>query len=488
MQETTTRIRNAFARLALELSQAHASPSVSLAFAPPFSSMTAADWRKAVLLWRPHAAELLASLPARECPACGSVESHYIFDSYDGHAFHECARCGCWFTPKVVDWSVFERLFERSPEARAHAVAMMTGRDQEVRNADMKRIGAYLDDLRPLIHPARGRVSYLDVGCGVGHSLRAGLERGLTVQGVDVDDAAVGLARKAGLPAVMLSELASIPRGPYQLITFWETLEHIADPLEMIQTVVPVLAEDGIVAITVPNLNALATRAMRAACEWVHGGYNTPGHVNLFHVRALECLLARAGLTLLEADGQYSGNPVELLSFLTGATRGAFDALETPDSPVTVPEQLADTATAVWPGVELLERLSLRSPILRVVACRTPSAPLFERALAERRERRRQQVAADVERLIAFETDYKKIADELQDEINRRDADIVRLAEERAAAVSLRDKIIDNVRAERDRAVEVRDTIVSDLAGRSPGGPPTGFQKRWRRLLVKWWR
>ena len=266
--EVVGRLRNSFAHLLLEVMGEPSAPKVAASFALPFSSVTEADWRRANELWRLHAAELLAPLPTRPCPACGADDSRWLFESHDAHHFHECRQCGCWFTPKVIDWSVFESLFAIAPEARVHAAAMMRHRDDSVREADLTRIGAYLDDLLPLIARSNGnRVAYLDAGCGVGHSLRAGRDRGLIVQGVEVDGAAVAIAKSAGLPVVTPDELATVPPGPYQLLSFWETLEHIARPLEALERLLPFLADDGIVAITVPNLNAPAIRVMREACE-----------------------------------------------------------------------------------------------------------------------------------------------------------------------------------------------------------------------------
>jgi 2-polyprenyl-3-methyl-5-hydroxy-6-metoxy-1,4-benzoquinol methylase len=424
--------------------------------------MSEADWRKAVLLWRPHAATLLGPVPARGCPACGSSDSRYLFDSYDAHAFHECIRCGCWFTPKVVDWSVFERLFEISPEARAHAEHMMSARDDEVRQADMTRIGAYLDDVLTLVRRNDGRpIAYLDAGCGVGHSLRAGLERGLTVQGVEVDDAAVALARKAGLPVAVPGDIASMPRGPYQLLTFWETLEHIAEPLETIERYLPYLAEDGIVVITVPNLNALATRTLREACAWVHGGYNTPGHVNLFHTPALDRLLDRAGLVRLEAQGQFSADAIELAAFLTGATRGAFDELDPGLERRAMPRAVSDALMDIWPGVELIERLTLASPILRVIACRRGREGAFADALASRSALFRQDIADRARAMIAMEVDYKAMSAGLQAEVDRRDQILRDRTEQMQQEINRRDGLLTE---ERDRYRRTIDARVRSVA------------------------
>ena len=420
--ETLTRLRNAFARIAVSLLSESKTATTSRVFPPPFTSMSADNWREAVRLWNVHAADLLAGVPDRPCPACGSHSSRFLFVSYDAHSFHECNTCGCWFLPKHIDGSLFDSLFERSPEAAALAAHMMRERDRaELREADLTRIGGYLDDLRPLLRPAAGRQpAYLDTGCGVGHSLRAGQLRGFTVHGVEVDTTAVDLARAAGLPVSTPDD--QLPPGPYDLLSFWETLEHISDPLGVLSRFMPYLADDGLVAITVPNMGSPQARVMRESCSWVHGGYNTPGHVNLFHPPSLVRLLERAGLTAIECDGQFSNNAIELAAFLGASTRGAFDALDdAPRHGEGLPDAVASMLVAVWPGAALLERMALASPILKVVACRRGREARFAEAMAERRLAREREIASAARELIAAEPDYRAMADALQLEVNRRD-------------------------------------------------------------------
>jgi SAM-dependent methyltransferase len=451
--EVWNRLRNAFAAVALDHLARREEAGVPQVFQPPFSSMTAADWRTAVALWRTHAEPLLRDVPARACPACGSGESRFLFVSYDAHPFHECETCGCWFVPKMVDSTLFDRLFDRSEEARALAAHMMRERDQAAqREADLARIGGYLDALMPLLPESTRPRAYLDTGCGVGHSLRAGLARGLVVQGVEVDTTAVALARADGLPVATPGD--PIPPGPYDLLSFWETLEHIADPLGALQAFVPFLAPTGLVAITVPNMGSPQSRILREACSWVHGGYNTPGHVNLFHPASMARLLERAGLTVLDADGQFSNNPIELAAYLAGESRGAFDALAAVPAPGGLPAGITEMLTTVWPGVALLERLALASPILAVVACRRGEAHRFSSAIAARRRARQEDIATAARMLVASEPDYRAMAEALQREVDARDQ---LLAHNNREAQARFDAVL--------HEVAVRDGMLRDMEG-----------------------
>lgn len=411
--EELTRLRNAFARLAVQWIAAPAAAGAPAVFAPPFSSMAADDWRDAVRLWRVHQPSLLRELPARGCPGCGAADSRAVFQSYDGYPYHECLACGCWFVPLVVDTAVFDRLFERSPEARALAERMMKGRDDETRRAaDMSRIGHYLDILRPMLRQSSAP-RYLDVGCGVGHSLRAARDRDINAHGVEVDATARQLATADGL--VVASDLGALGPGVFDLISFWETLEHITDPLAALQRVVPRLAPDGVVSLTVPNLNAPAVRVMREACAWVHGGYNTPGHINLFNGDVLTRLFERAGLRVFHVEGLYATGWHEVAAFITGSSRGAYDALGLGrDLRPGLAADFVDALSQVGPGMEIVERLAACSPIVWVTACRAERADAFATAAASRRSAQGAELTSAARALIATEPDYKAIAAELE--------------------------------------------------------------------------
>jgi SAM-dependent methyltransferase len=407
-----TRLRNAFARLALQWMAAPSSPGVPAIFAPPFSSMESGDWREAVRLWLAHRSAILEESASRRCPGCDGAESRWLFESYDGYPYHECLSCGCWFVPLRIDGGTFERLFEASPEARALAARMMTGRDEAARrDADLARIGRYLDVLTPML-AVDGPVRYLDVGCGVGHSLRAGRGRGMRAQGVEVDSTARNLAIGDGL--AVAGDLRELHPGQFDLISFWETLEHIADPHAALEAIVPVLSADGLVSITVPNLNAPAVRVQRAACAWIHGGYNTPGHLNMFNGNVLTRLLARAGLSVIHIEGQYGGSVHEVAAYVSGASRGAFDALD-PREPLGagLPIELVDAIAAVAPGLELIERLAVWSPIVWVTACRADRAGRLAEAMARRQRDYQGELAATARALMATEPDYKAISEDL---------------------------------------------------------------------------
>ena len=367
-------------------------PAPRGALQPPFGNSEISDWVRSIHLWREHGSMLVRSQPVRLCPACGAADHRFLFYSFDQYPYVDCLACGTWYVPHVVDEQLFEEYYKRCPEAyeiveRFTRQRLEAGRSE----ADRNRISGYFSELEPLVS---GSVrTYLDVGCGVGHSLEVAAERGWNACGLDTSPSIIEAGRKRGLRIfrpgeVQLSET-------FGLVSLWETLEHLNDPFEVLSRLVPVLHEDGLLSVTIPNALALEARVMRQDTAWINGG---PGfgtvHINLFQPSSLEHLLARAGLQVVGWDGQYSCNANELASYVLGRHRGAWDYARG----ATVEQDLSEDALCVlnWvaPAWNILSRQLLLTPALKVVASKSRCAERLATLRTSHAAARRAQILA----------------------------------------------------------------------------------------------
>ncbi|MDH1109249.1 methyltransferase domain-containing protein [Pseudomonas otitidis] len=411
----------------------------------PFSTMSQADWCEAVYLWNRDGRPLIAGLEQRACPACGATGGHRrIFESYDGYPYEECGRCGCWHVPLVVDALLFERFFGRCPKAAEVARRSFNKRmSEENRSADLARFDDYFTRLSPLFAKRQGR-RYLDMGCGLGNSLVAAGVHGFEAFGVESSRECLRLCQEAGLDVRHVEQ--PLPPGGFDLISFWESLEHMADPSAMLGLCHRLLAENGVIAFTVPNIDSPLLRAQRGDCSVVHGGYDTPGHINLFGASHLSQLLERCGFALLHIDGQYGMSLPELAAYMLGRHRGAADLLAGHSESEPLPLVTRMLLNAIGPAVSLLERLSLTAPILFVVACRQSDATgLAEQARAMDRRRNEEllaqatpmarssataQVATERREVLRVQDEASRATELLHQEIVRLQDEALRLAEE----------------------------------------------------------
>ncbi|MBC7225114.1 MAG: class I SAM-dependent methyltransferase [Anaerolineae bacterium] len=133
----------------------------------------------------------------------------------------------------------------------------------------------------------------LDVGCGAGLLLDAARERGWEVQGVELSPFAAERARKDLGLSVFQGELAQagFPAGHFDIVVMRELLEHVPDPLALLQEARRVLREDGVCFVQVPNdLEGIRMRLWRRVWWLI-----PPLHLYYFERETLAALLERAG-------------------------------------------------------------------------------------------------------------------------------------------------------------------------------------------------
>lgn len=359
-----------------------------------FSTASDLTWRQAIELWLPHAAELIAGQPARPCPACGSEKGDPIYFSYDAHTFTACRVCGCWYVPYVVDTALFEKLFERSAEARDKARLMAEERLTlpSAQESDRSRF----EELMALL-ALFGKSTVLDIGANAGQFVAVAREHGLQAFGLEADPFALQVATR--LNRVVVPDVCKLPLQQFDLVTLWESLEHISNPPEILAFAQSRLAKGGLLVMTMPNLNNLQLQQMRGDCSYSHGGYNTPGHINFFGKDQLEIALNRAGLKTIFFDTMYSSSIPSQYAYLTSQSQGARQALFRRDKEgVFYPAVL----NAIGPHLALLERMSDTAPILFCVACRAEEYAAHAPVAAQLNERKNRALEDTLERLEPF--------------------------------------------------------------------------------------
>ncbi|MGC3996950.1 MAG: class I SAM-dependent methyltransferase [Anaeromyxobacter sp.] len=159
--------------------------------------------------------------------------------------------------------------------------------------APMPRTQVALERILPRL-PARGRL--LDFGCGNGAALRSAsrLLPGWELHGADLDAqhreevlAIPGVARFH--PGAVIP--ADAAAGGFDLVVLWHVAEHLTAPVEVLRSVGGLLAPDGLVLVSVPDVQR--TVFDLAVLD----------HVSHFSVAGLGRVLGRAGYAVVE-DGQ----------------------------------------------------------------------------------------------------------------------------------------------------------------------------------------
>lgn len=152
-----------------------------------------------------------------------------------------------------------------------------------------------------LVHRLHGgrAGSVLDVGCGDGRYLQAAAATGWRGVGLELAQEVAREARdRIGSGRVAVATLQAIDaRGHFDAVTFWDVLEHVADPLGMLRDARDRLRPGGLVAATMPNHHGV-TRFLHGV-RWSYYDLARYGHLFHLSLEGLESLVRRAGLEVV---------------------------------------------------------------------------------------------------------------------------------------------------------------------------------------------
>ncbi len=139
----------------------------------------------------------------------------------------------------------------------------------------------------------------LDVGCSSGaflFQLGARFQAQYHVLGIDTSGPPIEYAISRGIPCVRGNFLEQhFDQAPFDAITFWAVLEHLADPKAFLTKAAHLLRPDGYCFVLVPNLKSLASRFLGSRYRYIY-----PQHLNYFTRKTLTRLLSE-DFSLLES-------------------------------------------------------------------------------------------------------------------------------------------------------------------------------------------
>ncbi len=133
----------------------------------------------------------------------------------------------------------------------------------------------------------------LDVGCGNGDRLARFRILGWDAQGQEVDPKAAAEARRISGVPVHLGRLeeAGFPDGSFDAITMNHVIEHVHDPVSLLQECRRILRIGGTLVITTPNAESYGHD--RFGASW--RGLEPPRHLHLFSQHTLHLTAVHAG-------------------------------------------------------------------------------------------------------------------------------------------------------------------------------------------------
>ncbi len=130
----------------------------------------------------------------------------------------------------------------------------------------------FLAKIRSLRKYCNERGRLLDVGCALGYFVKLALYEGFDAYGIDFSEYAVEEAtRLVGDRVVNADVEKEIPfeNGYFDVVTAWDTLEHLRRPDLFLKGISRVLKENGLIFFTTVNYRSLMSRIMRERWRFI---------------------------------------------------------------------------------------------------------------------------------------------------------------------------------------------------------------------------
>ena len=215
----------------------------------------------------------------------------------------------------------------------------------------------------------------LDVGCGTGHFAEAARQAGYRVTGLDRSRPQLDLARsRFGLTDLHAETLAGYaghaPAGSFDVVTAFQVLEHVADPVAFLAHAKGLIAPGGYLGLGVPNWRIWPI--FREPFD------APPNHLTRWSRTSIRTALDRGGFETLKVREYRSAYSFLLRHVRFGLLRRA---MASPRGPSSGPR--ATVLTLAIAKVRILRLLDLPARAL-LNAVRAPGVCLY--ALARARE------------------------------------------------------------------------------------------------------
>ncbi len=236
----------------------------------------------------------MSEASVQPCTVCGSKQSTFLFEKKsDGRGFgsisvYRCHACrtvylGRYDAGYVDDLYEYYRQYQGKPKGALFSP--LTAK-------------SYLKVLELFTLHISGR-SILDVGCGKGDFVDAGLRAGWDIHGIELAQPAVEIAQSFGLPVKRLDFFSNAIRpASHDIVTLFEVLEHLPDPISFLRRAADVVKPGGLVYLTTPNFDCFDRHILGMDWPVIHRE-----HLTYFTPKILiSAICEKTGLTVIHSE------------------------------------------------------------------------------------------------------------------------------------------------------------------------------------------
>lgn len=222
------------------------------------------------------------------CGICGAKNARFWFEK-NSFNLYKCGKCGLIFTESIPDVS---KIYSEDYFSGAKNGFGYVDYDKD-KQAMAGTFEFYLDKIKEF--SASGG-NLLDAGAATGYFLELAKQRNWNTMGVEISPFASEKARAKGLNVITgtLGDL-DIPDEYFNVITFWDVIEHFSDPKSQLLLVRKILKNDGLIAVNTPDAGSFTAKILGKHWHLLV----PPEHLLIFNQKNFCLLLKSCGFDVL---------------------------------------------------------------------------------------------------------------------------------------------------------------------------------------------
>lgn len=229
------------------------------------------------------------------CPVCNasSVRDGIELGNY---TIERCTQCGLRFAPDAFDVQTnYDLVYQSKEYIKTQVEPISSAASQHT----FTEVGTYMPFFKNVQYKPWNTL--LDVGCGVGRFLHAAHSKGWRVEGIDSSEKAIKIGEQYAKFAMRVSSLEDEAQFAkrFNAVTMFEVLEHLSQPISMLEKCKMVLEPNGSIFCTVPNWECSVVQHASNP-SWI-----PPIHLLFFNENSLRTLANKAGLEVIETGFIY---------------------------------------------------------------------------------------------------------------------------------------------------------------------------------------